>query len=211
MSCTTAIEARIMNGASFETWKTATTGDTNTLATEASALTPNQLITLQTLENDIFATVNCIREKSTVIRAAPTSVSNIQERIVALQKELSMKEDQYEVAKQRAESIYATEQKTSNYEGWFPLGRSMRPTSLFILIGFSIFFTLFFFGMLMSLLGFNIQLSWVVPNFQMPGARPALPSQGWIAMIRGWINPLSLAAGTALLVTGGFLISMRTK
>jgi len=207
MSCTTAIEARIENGSSFETWKNATTTDINTLAA-ASVLSADQLTTLQTLENDIYATINCIRTKSSSIRNSPTNVANIQERIVALEKEISTKKDQYEVAKQRAESIYAPEQKTSDYEGWFPIGRTMRSTSIFILIGFSIFFTLFFFGLLMSLLGFNIQLSWAVPQFKMPGA---MPTQGWIAMIMGWINPLTLAALAALLITSSFLIWMGTK
>jgi hypothetical protein len=210
MSCPTNIEARINNASTFETWKNATTTDINNFPANG-ILNVNELANLQTLESDIFSTVNCLREKSNAVRNTPTNVANIQERIVALEKEISTKKDQYEVAKQRAQSIYAPEQKTSDYEGWFPIGRTMRSTSLFILIGFSIFFTLFFFGLLMSLLGFNIQLSWVVPQFKMPGARPSLPTQGWIAMILSWINPLSLAAFTALLITGGFLIWMGTK
>jgi len=210
MSCPTNIEARINNGVAFESWKNATTTDINNFPTNG-ILNENELTKLQTLETDIFSTVNCLREKANAIRNMPTNIANIQERIVYLQAEIATKKDQYEVAKVRAESIHAPEQKTSDYEGWFPIGRTMRSTSLFILIGFSIFFTLFFFGLLMSLLGFNIQLSWALPQFKIPGARPSVPTQGWIAMLLSWINPLSLAAVTALLITAGFLISMRTK
>lgn len=210
MSCPTNIETRINNGTTFQTWKDGTMTDIDNFPANGS-LDANQLTQLQTLESDVFSTVNCLREKINAIRATPTNVSNIQERIIALEKEIATKKDQYEVAKQRAESIHTPEQKTSDYEGWFPIGRTMRSTSLFILIGFSIFFTLFFFGLLMSLLGFQIQLSWMVPQFKMPGARPTVPTQGWMTMILSWINPLSLAAVAALLITGGFLIWMGTK
>lgn len=210
MSCTSAIEARIENGNSTEEWKQSTTNDINGLAS-AGVLSQDQLSQLRTLENDIFSMVDCARQKINTVKASPTNVSSLQEQIVSLQKEVSLKEDQYEVAKQRAQSIYAPEQKTTDYEGWFPLGRSIQPTSLFILIGFSIFFTLFFFGMLMSFLGFDIQLSWAVPRFQTPGARPAIPTQGWMALLLSWINPLTLAAFAALLITSGFLIWMGTK
>jgi|688.fasta_scaffold368012_2 hypothetical protein len=207
MSCTTAIETKINNGLQFETWKTQTLADINTLASKNGVLSASELTQLQALESDLFNTINCIRLKTENLRTAPTNVSTIQEQIVGLQKEIDLKEGQYEVAKERAKSILNPEQKVSDYEGWFPIGRPMRSTSLFILIGFSIFFILFFFGLLMSFLGFQIQLSWV-PKFQMPGVKPQIP---WLAMLWSWINPLTLAAITALLVTGGFLIYSYTK
>lgn len=204
MSCSSSLETRINSGSSYTTWKNQATTDLNTLTA-----TPNEA-TLSSVESDIFSTIECLRTKIASIKESPTNVANLQQRIVDIQKELTEKEAMYETAKERALSISHPEEKTSNYEGWFPLGRPMRSTSLFILIGFSIFFTLFFFGMLMSLLGFQIQLSWILPRIGVPGTSTA-PAKGWLAIILSWINPLSLAAVAALIITGGFLISMATK
>jgi hypothetical protein len=207
MSCTGTVERRITQPGSFSTWSTQTLSDVNTLsAATGGVLTPDQLTQLQRLETDLFDTVNCLRLKQQALRSAPTNVATMQEQIVALQNEISTKQDQYDVAKERANSIQNPEQKTSDYEGWFPIGRSMRSTSLFILIGFSIFFILFFFGLLMSFLGFQIQLSWALPRIQMSG-----PPTPWMTLILSWINPLTLAALTALIITSGFLIWMGTK
>jgi hypothetical protein len=200
MSCSATIETRVETESNYNAWKASTTRDLTDLATTSNEEKLNQV------ETDIFNTIECLRSKIAEIKQAPTNVANIQEAVVALQGELLTKEKQLEVAKQRALSISHPERATSDYEGWFPLGRPMRPTSLFLLIGFSLFFLLFFFGILMSFLGFNIQLSWMVP-----GATAAVPRQGWLGMIMGWINPLSLAAILAVVITGSLLIWMGTK
>lgn len=200
MACTSAIESRLSTS-QFDTWKNQTTNDLNTLSSK-NTLTPAELTQLSALETDIFNTIDCARAKISSIRASPTNVSNLQEQIVAIQKELDLKQSQYDVAKERALSISHPEEKTSDYEGWFPLGRPMRSSSLFILIGFSIFFTLFFFGLLMSLLGFQIQMSWIVPKLQTPGVQT-----GWWGIIMSWINPLTMAALIALIVTASFLLA----
>jgi hypothetical protein len=206
MSCLTSVETKINNPVQFDTWKTQTLTDINTLSAANGVLTQNQLTQLQSLESDLFNTVNCIRLKQQALKSAPTNVANMQEQVVALQNEISTKQSQYDVAKERANSIQNPEQKTTDYEGWFPLGRSMRSTSLFILIGFSIFFILFFFGLLMSFLGFQVQLSWTLPRI--PTSGPPTP---WMTLILSWINPLTMAAFVALLVTSGLLIWMGTK
>ncbi len=206
MSCLTSVETKINNPVQFDAWKTQTLTDINTLSAANGVLTQNQVTQLQSLESDLFNTVNCIRLKQQALKSAPTNVANMQEQIVALQNEISTKQSQYDVAKERANSIQNPEQKTSDYEGWFPLGRSMRSTSLFILIGFSIFFILFFFGLLMSFLGFQVQLSWTLPRI--PTSGPPTP---WMTLILSWINPLTMAAFVALLVTSGLLIWMGTK
>jgi hypothetical protein len=202
MSCTTEQNGVLASTSTFTTWKTPITTGLNN-----ASLTPTQLTTY---EGQIFPMIECLREKIAAIRNSPTSVSTLQEQVVALQTELQEKQNQYDIAKERTLSISNIEEKTSDYEGWFPINRPMRSTSIFILIGFSIFFTLFFFGMVMSLLGFQIRLSWMVP--QIPG-RPQIPTQskGYLGMLLGWVNPLTLAALTALIVTSGFLISNATK
>jgi hypothetical protein len=204
MSCSTEQNTAIASTNGFTNWKNPILTDLN-----SSSLTSEQLTQA---ESKIFGMVSCLREKIASVKSSPTNVSTLQEQVVALQKELEEKDDQYNVAKERALSISKIEEKTSDYEGWFPLNRPMRSTSLFLLIGFSIFFTLFFFGLVMSLLGFQIRLSWMVP--QIPGIPSTpLPSQskGYLGMLLGWINPLTLAALTALIITSGFLISMATK
>ncbi len=202
MSCSSAIEGRVNSTPSFTTWKNQTTTDLNTLSSSATA-NPS---TLSSIESDIFSTIECTRSKIATLRQSPSNVSTLQEKIVAIQSDLKTKQAQFDVAKERALSISHPEEKASKYEGWFPLNRPMQSTSLFILIGFSIFFTLFFFGMLMSLLGFQIRLSWILPSIGTPG-----PQTGWLGMLRSWVNPLTIAAFVALVITSGFLISMGTK
>lgn len=202
--CTSEQNNALASTNSFTGWKTPKITDLNT-----ASLTDTQLTTL---EGGIFGMVSCLREKIAGVRTSPTNVSTLQEQIVALQKELQEKQAQYDVAKERALSISHIEEKTSNYEGWFPLNRPMRSTSLFLLTGFSIFFTLFFFGLVMNLLGFQIRLSWMVPQIPgIPSTQVPSQSKGYLQMLMGWLNPLTLAALTALIVTSGFLISMATK
>jgi hypothetical protein len=204
MSCSAEQNTAIASTNGFSNWKTPILTDLN-----SGSLTSDQLTQA---ESKIFGMVSCLREKIAAVKSSPTNVSTLQEQVVALQKDLKEKEDQYNVAKERALSISKIEEKTSDYEGWFPLNRPMRSTSLFLLIGFSIFFTLFFFGLVMSLLGFQIRLSWMVPQIPgIPSTQVPIQSKGYLGMLLGWINPLTLAALTALIITSGFLISMATK
>ena len=74
---------------------------------------------------------------------------------------LKQKEEEYEDAKARYEGITTDVQKVSYYEGWFPIFRPMKESSLFILYGVSI--TLILFSLL-----FLLQMSGIVVNISFP-------------------------------------------
>jgi hypothetical protein len=74
-------------------------------------------------------------------------------------RELKEKELEYENAKERYESITNGVERVSYYEGWFPIFRPMKESSLFILFGISIVIITVSILFFLKLVGFSIEIS----------------------------------------------------
>lgn len=180
---------RVTNQTLFQTWH-----DTTKNTLDSTTLNDT---TLKSLEQQITDTISCTQKKIRDNRALPNSNYTLEEQIVSLQTELNGKIDDVRTAKERAQSITNLNQKVNQTESWFPLGRPLQQTSLFALIGISIFFTMMVIGLGASYFGFELNLSWVPGPPQLRGGF----FSSIISLFYAWTNPLSLALLTSLIVT----------
>lgn len=183
------VSDRVTDQSKFQTWYDATKNSLD-------SLTLND-VTLKDLETQIINTISCTQDKIKEKRALPNSNYTLQEQVVSLQTELNGKTDDVRTAKERAQSITNLNQKANQTESWFPLGRPLQQTSLFALIGISIFFTMMVIGLGASYFGFELNLSWVPGPPQLRGGF----FSSIISLFYAWTNPLSLALLTSLIVT----------
>jgi len=80
-------------------------------------------------------------------------------------KELKESEAEYEEAKGRYEGITTDAQRVSYYEGWFPIFRPMKESSLFILFGVSMFILVVSILMILHVVGVNVNISFPTEFF----------------------------------------------
>jgi hypothetical protein len=90
--------------------------------------------------------------------------SCINEAIAIDPETLKKAETGYETAKARYESISPDHERVSYYEGWLPLFRPVKETSLFVLFGFSVVFLTISILFFLQLGGFQIQF--ILPENQ---------------------------------------------
>ena len=189
-ACSNAIvSGRVTDQSKFQAWYDETKNMLDTLTLNDATLKP--------LEKQIIDTISCTQDKIKEKRARPNSNYTLQEQVVSLQTELNGKTDAVRTAKERAQSITNLNQKVNQTESWFPLGRPLQQTSLFALIGISIFFTMMVIGLGASYFGFELNLSWVPGPPQLRGGF----FSSIISLFYAWTNPLSLALLTSLIVT----------
>jgi len=167
---------------------------------------PND-VTLKTLEKQIIDTISCVQHEIRAKRSLPNSNYTLQEEVVDLQTKLNSLTADVNTAKDRAQSITNLNEKVNQTESWFPIGRPLQQSSLFILVGLSIFFTMMFIGLSASYFGFELNLSWVPGP---PQVRQGL--WGYIStLIYNWTNPLTLALVSSLIITLSIITWLRTK
>lgn len=160
---------------------------------------PATSVSLEAIEKDIADTLKCTQTSLSSLQSAPSDITNLQRTYTQLQAELKTATEDAKVAQDRAQLLTKPETKTTSYESWFPLYRPLQTTSLLILLGFSLFFITFFFGLLMRKFGFFVQIGYDVPLFLQP--RPGSPPT----------NPLMMGLGAALVIAIGISIYAFTR
>ena len=158
-ACTTSIEARFANSTAFDLWKGNQSTTMNALASLTAEPTPTQQADLLTAEQDVFNTMTCIQEKLIELNTTPAAIQEAQTTILEIQTELGEKEEQLAIAKDRVGYIQDPDAHPSYYQGWFSLDRPLKPISVPIFLGIIIFFTVFIFLGLLSLLGLNLTMT----------------------------------------------------
>ena len=101
-----------------------------------------------------------------------TEIYNSEVEIVGLQKVLEARKLDVEVAKDRATMVQRPELTASYYDGWFPIGRPLKRSSVPILIGLATFFITLGFFTLLELLGISNAFSVNVPFEKTPVLNP---------------------------------------
>lgn len=193
------VSSRVTDQTKFQIWYDATKNSLDNATLNDTTLKP--------LEEQIIDTISCTQDKIKEKRALPNSNYTLQEQVVSLQTELNNKTDDVRTAKERAQSITNLNQKANQTESWFPLGRPLQQTSLFALIGISIFFTMMVIGLGASYFGFELNLSWVPGPPQLRGGFFG----SIVSLFYMWANPLSLALLTSLIVTLSIVTWLRVK
>jgi hypothetical protein len=79
--------------------------------------------------------------------------------ITDLQRQVHEKQKSVIIAKDRADSLRDIDGRTSDYESWFPMGRPLKPYSVPILIGLTIFLWMILLGIVLSRMGMQVQFA----------------------------------------------------
>jgi hypothetical protein len=153
-----------------------------------------------TIKGDVESTLACLQEKYSTELDVANNVNTAQERIVQLQREIKEREEEIQIAKDRVTYIRDPDAHPSYYQSWFPMDRPMRPSSVPLLIGIVVFFTMLILLALLSFLGFNLSV-----GSSIPGAAPSTSS-----IIVQWIlAQLTLPFWIVLAALVGILIWYR--
>jgi len=172
--CTPTILTRIGDSTRFNTWKDSTSTTLNSISSNGASgnlpPTPVEQSTLVTAESDIFATTACIQQQMTTLGSTTNAIQEAQSDILRLTQQISKKEVDIQVAKDRVAYIRHPEAHTSFYESWFPMGRPMHTAGIPYFIGLSVALILFTIFVLLSVMGINITVA----------ANPTSPMLGWI-------------------------------
>ncbi len=186
-ACTDTLDSRLSPDetgvTAFNTWK----AQTSAKITELNGTITNNALPdarkgeYETLHRDIAQTLACLQEKQNTELDAANSVYTAQDRIVQLQREIKEREEEIQIAKDRVTYIRDPDAHPSYYQSWFPMDRPMRPSSVPVLIGIVVFFTMLILLGLLSFLGFNLSV----------GAPGAAPSFATIALewLRAQLTP----------------------
>ncbi len=186
-ACTDTLDSRLSPDetgvTAFNTWK----AQTSAKITELNGTITNNALPdarkgeYETLHRDIAQTLACLQEKQNTELDAANSVYTAQDRIVQLQREIKEREEEIQIAKDRVTYIRDPDAHPSYYQSWFPMDRPMRPSSVPVLIGIVVFFTMLILLGLLSFLGFNLSI----------GAPGAAPSFATIALewLRAQLTP----------------------
>jgi hypothetical protein len=199
MACSAPILARISNAVTFSKWKSDTITSLNTLSSATEIKQP-MTTSLESIERDISTTLKCTQDSLVSLKSAPSDITTLQTTYMQVQNELKTAMEDVTTAKDRTQFLTKPETKTSKYESWFPIYRPLQTMSLLLILGFSLFFITFFFGLLMRQLGFFVQIGYDVPLFLQP--RPGSSSP---------MSPLIMGLSVAVVVTTALTIYAFTR
>ncbi len=159
-SVDTRLEPRVTNPTTFNLWREATSESINQLkssaATKNNVLSAGELLQMESLQKDIYNTLACLQEKHSASSNLSNGIYDAQTRILQLNEQIQAKEQDIAIAKDRVAYIRDPDAHTSYYQSWFPMDRPMRPSSIPILLGITVFMAIFLFFAVISLLGVNV-------------------------------------------------------
>lgn len=154
--CSDLVEGRIATSTAFESWRATTDAALTQLA--AGTTTPVALTTLSEKEADILQTNLCLQQKLRGLGTATDAISSRQQEILDLEQRIQNQTQLVEISKDRVRYTRKAERPVSFYESWFPVGRPLRPITIPILFGISLFFGVFFLLITFSSMGYIFSL-----------------------------------------------------
>jgi hypothetical protein len=168
-ACTTTINGYLAAQSSFDGWKGSTTTTINQLkvagARQTGPTAQEQQTLLQTTV-DVNSVVACVQEKLQALNQVTNQIQAAQNSILDLQDTIKNAEENVKIAKDRVAMIRNPEAHPSYYEGWFKLmDRPMRPTSIPIFIGITVFFGISIILLLLRVVGVTITIPTPTPTY----------------------------------------------
>jgi hypothetical protein len=104
---------------------------------------------------DISGIITCINSQNISVDELNTSNASIQEQISQNKKDMKKRQEDIQIAKDRALLVRNPELSRSYYDGWFSLGRPMHQLSIPIFIGISTLFLILSLFMILQLLNIS--------------------------------------------------------
>jgi hypothetical protein len=194
-----AFPARVTDDAAFTAWKTQASTKINELKAAVKPFNTQNQTDFDTLQRDIFNVLACLQQKYNLESTRMNTVNEAQIQIQELQEQLKHSEEEIQIAKDRVGYIRDPDAQPSYYQSWFPMDRPMRPSSVPILVGIVVFFTMLIILALLSFVGLNISIG------GLPGAAPSP-----LELAMQWVRAqLTLPFWVVLTVLVGILIWYR--
>jgi len=106
-------------------------------------------------EQVIVSMLKCLNTQDTI----PTSIQNAQWELAQLQSTYDDELEDSHIAKERVERMRNPEQHVSFYEGWFPIDKPLKKSSIPILIAFSILFFTLFIGFILATMTVTLSIN----------------------------------------------------
>jgi hypothetical protein len=156
-------ERKINDDNQYAAWKSLidTWRNSHQLASTNAAAPDEWIAQLGQKEADVGGMVFCLQEKIVESTNTPSDIANLQRANLEKGDLLKKKSAEVEIARERVDLVRGTAKRTSYYESWFPIDRPLRPASIPVLIGISLFTLTMCFGFVLTLLG--IKLKFEIP------------------------------------------------
>ena len=145
-SCTADEKNVISSQKNYNTWKSGITLNLTQSSDESS---------VTSAETAIASMLKCINTQDTI----PTSIQNAQWELSQLQEQYYAEIEDTRIAKERVDRMRNPEQHVSFYEGWFPMDKPLKKSSIPILIAFSILFFTLFLGFILATMTVTLSIN----------------------------------------------------
>jgi hypothetical protein len=118
---------------------------------------------------------------------ASTTIATLNTEIVEKKKALETKTLEASIAKDRASMNSRPEMTANYYDGWFPLNRPMKRTTVTALMGIATFFLVIGLFLTLNLFGIQTNFSVYVPYSEIGSSKPIIILLGIIVVLVGVI------------------------
>lgn len=149
MSCTNGADIDLNN---FEQWYNTKSQVINSINSGTTDLT------LTGIEDQLKKASQCLLSLSGGASEVVNQINTLQRQILEKTGEIEKDKEVIEIAKHRMDYVDDATRPVSNYESWFPLGRPLKPLSMFLLVGFICFFGVLVAFQVFSILGFQVTM-----------------------------------------------------
>lgn len=123
------------------------------------------LTNLQTLESTANTMMKCIQSEINDRNAESSTLYTLQSNVATARKTLEDKKSIIDQAKERSSTLENPYEKTTVWEGWFPLGRPLKLESVPVLWSIAIFLLVISLGLFLRLS--SIEFNLVLPVFKL--------------------------------------------
>ena len=154
-SCTDPlIVSTISSQSAFDSWNSGISAQINAATTTG---------TVKGLQDQIASYENCLNSKILNLQTSSTTISSRQSSVKSIAQQIADAKNDVSIAKDRIMSVKHPERISSYYESWFPMYRPLKPNTVPLLIGLSLFMFLLAILLLFSFVGISFNL--FVPAF----------------------------------------------
>ncbi len=129
-------------------------------------------------EADIAEAIVCLREGLERSLQLPNTISDLQSNMLTLDASLNKQEKAIEIAKERLNYVQDQNTNVSYYQGWFPIQRPLKQTTVPVLVFLTILFLMFSCGLLLKMGGMQVQVGipWIAAVLIAPGGTQFTPA-----------------------------------
>jgi hypothetical protein len=162
----------------YEVWKGGRVDVLNSLATKTTGINDTDRARMTDVEAGVSQMMTCLREGLDSSLNVSNTISDLQSEILRVSTSLSKQEKAIDIAKERLQYVKDEQKDVSYYQGWFPIQRPLKQTTVPVLVFLTILFLMFSCGLLLKMGGMQVQVGmpWIVALLVAPGTTQFTPA-----------------------------------